>query len=1443
MISPKLKKEKIQTFLNLLICLILILSIVQIFPEEGKLIKSASASSTWSETNWTIPGAYVSYKRLDFLNDTGDLKLFWGQRIYVGDTYNNRIVQTMNDGSIWNTYGAFGTGTGQFRYPYGVNFDHPSDYLYVADSYNHRIVKTKFGGTGWTTYGSWGSGTGQFSYPYDVHYDNTSGFLYIADSNNNRIVKTSITGTGWTTLGAQGSGIGEFSTPTGVFYDNTTGFVYVADYNNHRIVKTKMDGNGWSTLGSLGNGTGQFNRPAQIHYDKNTNYCYVTDGSNSRIVKTKFDGSGWATYGSSGSGKGKFNYPWGIDYDKKTDLIYVADRWNSRIVKTMINGSGWTSYGTWGAGTGQFSYASGIAVGEEGYCPDGFLRSKQYDLNGSADILSIDWVADTPPGTSIKIQLRTAGNQTDLKENDFVGPGGSSTNFYNTSGAITWGGHVGDQWLQYKVYLITNDITKTPVLKDVTIKYNILPRRPKIITPVDNSWTNDNQLTFSWMHNDSDSSSQNGFQWQVDDDKKFKSVNYQIQQTSTTQSSYSPSTPIPDGIWYWRLRTQDSDNGWGPYCRVRKILIDTEAPSSNINFPKNDRYYRDITMITGSASDPEIYSGVNRTEISIKSLVENKCWDGIGWSNEVTWLICSGYGNWEYNSSSVHWTSGSQYELQTRAVDNVTNTESPEDSIVFNIDTENPVSSIQKPSDNSSLNRVDKISGNSVDIGGSGVQDIEISIKRANDLKYWAGSSWVSQKTWLNTKGAPQWNYDSSSVSWTSGNEYLIQSRATDEIDHVEIPSKWIRFIFDTEEPSSIVMNPSDGAYLNQVNLITGNSTDPGGSGLDSVELTIKRKSDNTYWNGEIWDLDIRWLAVDGTSEWSLDTSLIPWTSDTYYAVSPRATDSAGNDRISGPGNSFMFDDTPPTQTVSINDEAVYTNLTSVELSLNSFDSGSGVSQMAFSGNGVDWSTWEPINSTKKFNLTGDDGSKIIYYKVQDRAGNIAKPAAGVIILDTTPPVSLVRINDNAAFTNSRDISLTLTATDILSDITNMSFSFDQETWTPKMPFNDFKTLTLPAGDGNKIVYFRVEDKAGNVAIVTDSILLDTAPPHSLTIVIDNGAGVTESTNVSLKVNALDDISGVAEMSFCTLIKPWSEWEEFKKSKPYEITPGQGEKIVFFKVKDKAGNEAPPISAKIIMNVTSSDQTRTTEDSQTFLNFWNVLIIVIIIIIILCVLAVISKRRKRAKLEEEQKLALEQAEKEKVIPPETPERIQAPVSTCTIGPTTSCGHCDYDYYSNNHNIRRGSTSTDYVLHYARTSINGKTFTAITPLCYTAITTIASIPTTNPHTYTYTNSGTLNHRRNYDSRSDVYPSPNNWCNSYTCYTCHTYYTYHHNLYTTCSFNNTNTNGNSNTSTHNSYTLTTTFNITATDSNCSGSINHSYYNLTTTPTCTACTTCST
>jgi DNA-binding beta-propeller fold protein YncE len=523
----------------------------------------------------------------------------------------------MMNGSVWNTYGSKGSGIGQFEYLYGCYYDNSSDHIYIADGINDRIVKTKMGGSGWTSYGTLGLGIGQFDHPTGIYFDRGTGFIYIADNHNCRIVKTMINGSGWTTLGTKwGSGVGEFWLPSDIDYDNITGFIYITDQNNCRIVKTKIDGSGWTTYGSYGNGTGQFKYPTHISYDKNTGYIYVADTNNNRIVKTMMNGTGWTTYGSSGTGKGQFYQPWGIYYDSNTDFVYVADTYNHRIVRTMMNGSGWTTYGTYGFGIGQFFYPTDVALGEEGYCPDGFLLSKEYYLNSSADILSINWEADIPLDTSIKFQIRTAHNRSALGAKNFVGPNGSIAKFYNSSGAKVWAGHHGDKWLQYKVYLATTNISKTPVLKNVTIIYNQLPERPILISPEVNAWIDRNSTTFTWQFGDNDSSSQKGFQWQLDHEPEFISNDHDYDSDTVISSkhSYTPSVMIPDGTWYWRVRAQDSDGGWGEYSAVRQLNIDTTPPQSEISEPEIDRFYNSVTSIQGTASST-IVSPVSREQL------------------------------------------------------------------------------------------------------------------------------------------------------------------------------------------------------------------------------------------------------------------------------------------------------------------------------------------------------------------------------------------------------------------------------------------------------------------------------------------------------------------------------------------------------------------------------------------------------------------------------------------------------------------------------------------------------------------------------------------------------------------------------------------------------------------------------------------------------------
>jgi hypothetical protein len=367
-------------------------------------------------------------------------------------------------------------------------------------------------------------------------------------------------------------------------------------------------------------------------------------------------------------------------------------------------------------------------------------------------------------------------------------------------------------------------------------------------------------------------------------------------------------------------------------------------------------------------------------------------------------------------------------------------------------------------------------------------------------------------------------------------------------------------------------------------------------------------------------------VTADGTSQWSLNSTEISWTSDTYYKIRSRAMDVVGNIEIPGAGITFMYDNLPPQTSISINNDDTFTRFLNVTLSLDSVDTGSGVALMCFSIDNVEWTDWEPFNITKAFNLPIDDGDKRIYFKTIDKAGNIAEPIFDSIILDTLPPEDLVLlINDGDRFTNSEEVTLSLFAMDRLSGLRDMSFSIDKIKWTTCEPFARERAFTLSPLDGEKFIYFRVRDRAGNSAKILRSIILDTTPPHSLSLIINNGAPITTSTSVTLDLYAADNLSGVHEMSFVADDSSWGEWLPFNRERHFTLTNNDGEKTVYFRVKDRAGNVAEPVEGKIILNTSKPLETQSIETSTNF-EIWYILVFILVIILIF--IAFVAKRRK-----------------------------------------------------------------------------------------------------------------------------------------------------------------------------------------------------------------------
>jgi uncharacterized protein (UPF0147 family) len=404
---------------------------------------------------------------------------------------------------------------------------------------------------------------------------------------------------------------------------------------------------------------------------------------------------------------------------------------------------------------------------------------------------------------------------------------------------------------------------------------------------------------------------------------------------------------------------------------------------------------------------------------------------------------------------------------------------------------------------------------------------------------------------------------------------------------------------FEQESPYTPAENLADGKHnvtLKAYDLV-GNSnersfqvyidTTPPQAFTPAVEPSIyssdPRPTIEFSTTDSVSDIDHYEVSIDD-GEFSEQESkyTTPALSDGVHKITVRAFDHAGN-FVDCSINIFIDTTTPEDLRLEINSNEPYTNSSTVILDVECSDSLTGCEEIAFSVDGALWSVWEPFSSSKDYILNPGDGEKKVYVKVKDKAGNVAGPVFDSIIHDTTPPANLnIVINDNAEFTNSKNIDLDLSAEDMLAGLDRMAFSEDGETWTPYEPFTIGRTMDLTGRDGERTVIVRVVDKAGNFAEAYDSIILDTTMPHSLSIQINNGSATTNSTEITLQLNAEDDVSGVASMMFSTDEINWSDWEYYKETRTFSLNATEGLKTVYYKVKDRAGNVPESISTRVL---------------------------------------------------------------------------------------------------------------------------------------------------------------------------------------------------------------------------------------------------------------------
>lgn len=223
---------------------------------------------------------------------------------------------------------------------------------------------------------------------------------------------------------------------------------------------------------------------------------------------------------------------------------------------------------------------------------------------------------------------------------------------------------------------------------------------------------------------------------------------------------------------------------------------------------------------------------------------------------------------------------------------------------------------------------------------------------------------------------------------------------------------------------------------------------------------------------------------------------------------------------------------------------------------------------------------WVPYRSSiDNFRLVGEEGKKEIFAQYRDGAKNTTEVVTASIMLDFTPPLEVkLTINDGARFAKSPMVKLGIHA----KGASQMQIR-GGEGWVEYKESLDWQ---MSGGDGEKVVYARFMDEAGNLsAVAKGRIFIDTTPPRFGKIVINKGKRYIEhfarqqvqifiQGASQMLVSNHEDFRGATWMSYKPLLPTWT------------FTEGDGKKFFYAKFKDAAGNESQVFKSSVILDST-----------------------------------------------------------------------------------------------------------------------------------------------------------------------------------------------------------------------------------------------------------------
>lgn len=298
------------------------------------------------------------------------------------------------------------------------------------------------------------------------------------------------------------------------------------------------------------------------------------------------------------------------------------------------------------------------------------------------------------------------------------------------------------------------------------------------------------------------------------------------------------------------------------------------------------------------------------------------------------------------------------------------------------------------------------------------------------------------------------------------------------------------------------------------IGAVKGTGTNPSIGGLIGI------LENNLTVISSYWDMDASAVSTSAggtgktTAEMKSQTTFVGWDFSSIWTIS--ATKNSGYPYLTALG---VYVPLPTVSSLLINNgDATATNRS---VTLNNICTGNPAYYMASESSSFSGASWLSYSTAPTFSLSSGNGTKTVYFKVKNDAGESTVANDTIMLNEVNAPyVSSFSINNGAATATNRTVTLNNVCTGGPAQyMASENVSFSDASW---QSYSAAPLFTLSSGNGTKKVYFKTVNSAGESTVVSDTIYLQESgvPTPDLNVV---------ASGVSVSIGGMVDIGSAAQ--------------------------------------------------------------------------------------------------------------------------------------------------------------------------------------------------------------------------------------------------------------------------------------------------------------------------